>query len=328
VRFPDGGLSSVVYIGEVGQHGFQLRGTGFLIQIERDSGPLYYLVTAQHVIRRMKKPNQFTIYVNNAKGEGRILRNKGIHKWWTHPTDNTVDAAVFPWGLATKNYPYRLFKAEAFLTPELAIARRIGVGDEVYVVGLFRPQSGKTRITPMVRTGHIAMMAHERTATENYGDALMHLIEAFSLKGFSGAPVYVHETVTIPVHPNRPGDPPYLSGVGNFFLLGLLHGILYVPVDKELTGQVIDPNQMWHTGISQVVPADQILDILNQPKLLEYEKMIEKTLKNTPPMETAIEDEEPTNKVKRKNRDVQIPPIGRDKLFNALKKAAQRQKPS
>jgi hypothetical protein len=325
VRFPDPGLKCVIYIGEVLQSRFQLRGTGFLVQVQRQDGPIYYIVTAHHVIRRMKKPNEFVIRLNHSDGKARQLRNKGFYRWWRHPTDDSVDAAVFPWGSGSAGYPFKLFPTERFVTEELATARMIGVGDEIYAVGLFRQRAGISRVTPIVRTGHIAMMASERTPTANYGDAFMHLIEAFSLKGMSGAPVFVHETVSVPIHDPGPDDPPFLCGIGNIFLLGLLHGILPVPVAKELQG-AIDPTQMWHTGISQVVPANQILDILNQPELLEYEKTIRKKLDEVRPVETAIEDDTPISE--RKNRDIPIPPISRKQFLTDLEKATQKRKPS
>jgi Trypsin-like peptidase domain len=328
VRFPDSGLGCVVYIGEAVGGRFQLRGTGFLVQVQRQDRPIYYIVTAHHVIRRMKKPNEFAIRLNDSGGRAKELRNKGFHRWWRHPTDDSVDAAVFPWGVGAAGYPFKLFQAERFVTQEIAASRMIGVGDEIYVVGLFRQRAGVSLITPIVRTGHIAMMANERTPTENYGDAFMHLIEAFSLKGMSGAPVFVHETVSVPIHEPSPHDPPFLCGIGNIYLLGLLHGILPVPVADELKGP-IDPTQMWHTGISQVVPADQILDILNQPELLEYEQVSRKKLDEVRPVETAIEEDDgPISEPKPKNRDIPIPPIARKQFFTDLEKATQRRKPS
>jgi len=256
---------------------------------------MYYIVTAHHVIRRMKRPNEFAIRLNNSKGQAKELRNKGLHRWWRHPIDGSGDAAVFPWGLGAADYPFKLFPAERFVTQEIAAARMIGVGDEIFLVGLFRQRAGISQVTPIVRTGHIAMMANERIQTANYGDAFMHLIEAFSLKGMSGAPIFVHETVSVPIHDPGPDDPPFLCGIGNIYLLGLLHGILPGSVAEELKGlrEPIDSNQMWHTGISQVVPADQILEILNQPELMEYERTIYKKLAEAPPVETAIGDDTP-----------------------------------
>ncbi len=177
-------------------------------------------------------------------------------------------------------------------------------------------------MSPTVRTGHIAMMANERMTTGNYGDAFMHLIEAFSLAGFSGSPVFVHETISIEMpRPHGPDDSPFLCGIGNIYLLGLLHGMLPVRVAEELTGTK-DKEQMWHTGISLVVPADKILEILNQPRLLEYEKII-RNKNEAEPTETVIKDDEPV-KSKRKNRDTPISPISRGKFFSEPTKATKR----
>jgi len=326
VRFPDTGLQCVVYIGEMTDAGFKLRGTGFLVQVERLGGPIYYLVTAHHVIRDMKEPTKFAIRLNRQDGTVGLIQSGGFFRWWRHPDDRSVDAAVYPWGV--RGARYKLFPASRFLTQDVANERMIGIGDEVYIVGLFRKWAGNAKITPTVRTGHIAMMANERMPLGKYGNAFMHLIEAFSLAGFSGSPVFVHETISIemPESPD-PHDSPYLCGVGNIYPLGLLHGHLPVRVAEELTGTK-DKGQMWPTGLSLVVPADRILDILNQPKLLEYEQEMLKKLDETNPVEASLRDDDAPVESERRNRDIPIPPISREKFFGALKKTTRKRKSS
>jgi hypothetical protein len=270
----------------------------------------------------MKEPNRFTIRLNRENGRAGEMRSQGHFNWWTHPDDPSVDAAVYPWG--PRGARFKLFPAERFVTQEIANTRMIGIGDEVYVVGLFRKWSGRTRISPMVRTGHIAMMANERMPTAKYGDAFMHLIEAFSLAGFSGSPVFVHETISIEMPgPHAPDDSPFLCGTGNIYLLGLLHGHLPIRVAEELAGTK-DKSQMWHTGISQVVPANQILEILNQPKLLEYEKEMLTALDEANPVETSLSDDADEPPSTRGNRDIPIPPISRGEFFGALETATRK----
>jgi hypothetical protein len=106
------------------------------------------------------------------------------------------------------------------------------------------------------------------------------------------------------------------------YLLGLVHG--YYPIQEGA--------HVWHTGISMVVPSTKILDILNQPELVEYERWVAglmKNKKNTPdaPVEASIE--EPTNKSKRKSRDKDVsehPDKGRffDDLGKAIRKREKK----
>ncbi len=291
VRFPETGLRCVAYIGaRVGKNGFRHRGTGFLCQVVREDASIhYYLVTAHHVIRDMKPQNRFAIRINHKDGMARQLHSGGALRWWTHPTDTSVDAAVYPWGLGGADYPYMLFSAERFITRDDFMKGIVGVGDETFMVGLFRKWAGKTRITPMVRVGHLAMIAGERMPTANYGEAFMHLIDSFSMAGFSGSPVFIDETVGLPLHDEKRSDTKWLCGTGNTYLLGLVHGILPVRVMDELRGAT-DPDQRWHSGITQVVPASEILEILNQPLLLEYENDMRKKLNELETVETSIAD--------------------------------------
>lgn len=201
----------------------------------------------------------------------------------------------------------------------------IGIGDEVFVVGLLRTHQGKGKITPAVRTGHIAMMAQERIKTEHYGFAKMRLIEAFTLKGFSGSPVYVRETISFPRRTARGSN--FFLALGDIYLLGLLHGIVHVSATEEVTS-IPDLDQRWHAGISMVVPAEQILEIIDQPKLIKYEERIVRMMEKKPKesdstSETAIDAEKGP---KRKNRDIPIPRIGRGKFLDALEKATKRDK--
>ncbi|MGA9884029.1 MAG: hypothetical protein WBQ34_09950 [Candidatus Acidiferrales bacterium] len=289
---------------------------------------MYYLITADHVIRRMRQPNKFAIRINHADGNSRQLQSSGAFEWWRHPTDKSVDAAVYPWGLGSADYPYTLFSAKRFVTPDVAKKQMIGPGDETFMVGLFRKWAGHKRITPMVRTGHIAMMADERMPTANYGDAFMHLIDSFSMAGFSGSPVFVDETVSLPLsNLEQAGDDDarWLCGTGNTFLLGLVHGIMPVRVIEELHDKS-DPNQRWHTGITQVVPANQILEILNQPELLDYEKRMKKKLDEAEAIETAIEDDDGTQMThapKSKAR-IEIPIPTREQFERDLIKATRK----
>jgi len=276
MRFPEAGRRCVVYIGEETDKGFQARGTGFLVEVERANRTLkYYLVTAHHVIRRLPEPSRFSIRINHKSEKSHNLRSFGRWRWWRH-SDRSVDAAVYPWSLDVVEYPHSAFQIDKyFVKPDPTGERGIGVGDPIYMVGLFRTLAGSDKITPMVRSGNIAMMASEPFRTKYYGDALYHWIETFSLKGFSGSPVFARETIGTKLDKKKGNDAQWLRGHGDLYLLGLVHGILPLRVLDELTG-VRDSKQVWHSGITMVVPAHLIMEILNRPELLEYEKHIMK----------------------------------------------------
>jgi hypothetical protein len=325
MRVPDTALKNVVYLGSGdSSSSFHAIGTGFLVDHNRIPGGVSYLVTADHVARKLKP--RFAIRFNDKQGKSHVQQSQKYYRWWRHPTDKSVDAAVFPWGLKGGFSSLPIHRVLTDTTRELT---RIGIGDEIFIVGLFRKWAGRNQMVPIVRHGHIAMIASEPIPTKNYGDALMHLVEAFSLAGMSGSPVLARQTRPIPLVSQNAFEADTGMVLGDIYLLGLVHGIFPTEVAYEVRDA--DPGQVWHSGISMVVPSTKILEILNQPKLIEYEKKVFETVEKekNKPIETAIAEPADGNlhpKLKRKNRDIPIAPISREKFFGHLKKATKRGK--
>lgn len=277
MRVPDSALKSVVYLGSGSSSAnFHAVGTGFLIDHRRIPGSAYYLVTADHVAKKLKP--RFAIQFNDKDGKSHVQQSQKLFAWWRHPTDKTVDAAVFPWGFKGG---FATLPIERFLTDQNLELTRIGIGDEVFIVGLFRKWAGRDHVIPIVRHGHIAMMAGEPIPMKNYGNALMHLVEAFSLAGMSGSPVIARQTMTVPLASQDAFHASVGMVLGDMYLLGLVHGIFPTEVAYEV--QDADPGQVWHSGISLVVPSTKILEILNQPKLVEYERRAAKAVESFKP---------------------------------------------
>jgi hypothetical protein len=92
-----------------------------------------------------------------------------------------------------------------------------------------------------------------------------YLIEARSIGGLSESPAFVYRTV------------PFCTG--NFYLLGLIHG--HRDIAPELKNDLDMPHDLFekvNMGIAIVVPAKKILEVLNQPKILEEIEKLEKKL--------------------------------------------------
>ena len=64
-----------------------------------------------------------------------------------------------------------------FVTNEILSQFSIGIGDEVFVTGLFRGHTGRQRNVPIVRVGNIAAMPEEKVRTSR-GDCLAYLIQS------------------------------------------------------------------------------------------------------------------------------------------------------
>ena len=267
-----------------------------------------YLVTAKHVIDgiRGKGKDQVLMRVNQTRGNA-VWVDTPIDHWIPHPTDSSVDVAVkrtviIP-GLDHNSIPIRGFVNDAIIKEE-----NIGMGDEVFLPGLFANHYGEDRNIPIMRTGNIAAMPEEKVTVDKLGKIDAYLIEARSINGLSGSPVYVHLDA-VRYADNR--MPTAIYGGPGHYLLGLMHG----HYDKNWqTGGRADRVNL---GIAIVVPAAKILEVINQPMIKDADDKDEKEWREKQlPTADSLEDEELTrdgfeNALKRASRKVSEPDAGK-----------------
>jgi hypothetical protein len=253
-------------------------GTGFFITVDDPPGqPLIfnYLVTAKHVADALEGTPAI-LRLNLRGGATGYFRVPPEAKWWRHPdTPDSVDVAVLPWMPPIEVADFTLMQAhEWILTDDIINKRNIGPGDNVYAVGLFSLAKGRARNIPIVRTGHIAMMPKEKIPGIRIGhwsgEAEVYLIEARSIGGLSGSPVFVRGTLNIKFKANPAGEDMLMYGIGHPYLLGLVHGHWAIPVETmndthiKPTGERSEAN----LGLAIVVPASRIMEVLNHPGLI------------------------------------------------------------
>jgi hypothetical protein len=94
-----------------------------------------------------------------------------------------------------------------------------------------------------------------------------YLAEGRSIGGLSGSPVFVRETINVP-SVNAKREPYPLLAQGRMFFLGLMHGHWEVPLGFKSTEQAEAVNM----GISIVVPAKKVLEVIYHPELVEMRK--------------------------------------------------------
>jgi hypothetical protein len=83
---------------------------------------------------------------------------------------------------------YRGWYLGSSATDEVIETEAIGIGDEVFMVGLFRNHLGRDRNEPIIRVGNIAAMPTDPIRSQVYGDMRAILVEARSIGGLSGSP--------------------------------------------------------------------------------------------------------------------------------------------
>jgi hypothetical protein len=288
MRLPEFVRKCVVFIAKPvkqsdGSESVSFLGTGFIISAPVTSVPdgmFLYVVTAQHVANEIGT-DEFFLRINNTAGGATLFRGS-VDRWYVHPDDMKVDVAVMRITLPLTDCDIAHVDVSMFLDDGKINERRIRPGDEVSIIGLFAPAIGRSKNWPIVRTGQIAMMPDEPVMTKR-GLMDAYLVEARSIGGLSGSPVFVRESVVY----NFGAGAKYTSdvpgpatgefvGVGHFWLLGLMHGHWDIQ-PGDITGAA-DPEERKsvNMGIAIVVPAKKIMETINQRELVDERAAVEK----------------------------------------------------
>jgi hypothetical protein len=306
MRIPDQLIKCVAFIARHEDEG-TFGGTGFIVGVKQETRMvLCHLVTAKHVAEAIE-PGEAIFGFNGKDGSPFFLRT-GEQKWFYHPTDpDHVDVAVIPVGSARfDQYDISFLPEENFVDDAVISKYGIGLGDELYTIGLFTKFFGTTHLIPIVRTGNIAMMPRDKVPVEQFGEMEAYLAEGRSIGGLSGSPVFCRSTVNMPMQ-TPDGKRAHLSGLGPLHFLGLMHGHWDLPLkfsDAEKAEAV-------NMGVSIIVPAKKIREVLYHPELVAMRKEYADQLKksNQPTADAAFgksltkkEFEDALKKVSRKTK--------------------------
>lgn len=240
----------------------RLAGTGFFVSIpaEAEHSVFVYLVTARHVIEGIaeKSADGNVLIRMNTRSGGTSLLSAPLANWRFHPTDPRADVAALPFAPGQNEVEYKVLPASMLISADIERRYAIGPGDEVFFPGLFVNHHGQRRNLPIVRIGNIAAMPEEPVSTIKYGEIDAYLVEARSIGGLSGSPVFVHLVL------GRGGAIDLSSP--SFYLLGLMHGHYNSPI-TELDLSLDDGGRAdgVNMGIAIVIPANRIRDLIDHP---------------------------------------------------------------
>jgi hypothetical protein len=258
---------------------FLPRATGFVVEIEEHQHRWIYAVTAEHVISGLLT-NQHDVWLRiNTKSGTPVEVKCEPSDWWFHPDNESAatDVAVAPLDIDQDIdlNPIPVFGPRSVAATSEAIGNiRIGVGDEVAITGLFRSHHGKNKNVPITRIGNLAMMNEERVKTKYCGYVEAYLVEARSIGGLSGSPVFVH----LPAIRTIDGKTAIHreQKVFQLYLLGLMHG--HFDIDNLNADVVLedekDSTSGIHSGIGVVIPVEKITETIMQQDLVKIRKEI------------------------------------------------------
>jgi hypothetical protein len=269
------------------------RGTGFVVSVPSTTLSVrhHVVVTAKHVADQLALGGDWIFRLATKEGDGFAdIRSNQDHKWYFHHAEKeTVDVAVSPI-LLPQGIHYGAIRVECFLTDDQIKEQIVGPGDEVFTVGLFTKIKPHLKNRPIVRTGNVALIPEpgERVSGVNFRDhtspAEVYLIEARSIGGLSGSPVFVRSTVrlTAPVTRNGMTRPEVCRLPGDSFLFGLARSHWDIlPEDRDDPNprgpDTANPNAV-NMGIAVVMPAKKIRDIIYCQELVEHRRRIDERL--------------------------------------------------
>jgi len=288
MRIPDEITKCVCFLCVQDNGAYRYGGTAMILTVkEGATDELWwtYLVTARHCVERAKnRYGDLYARFNLIDGTSRQVK---LEDRWIFPDDESVDIAILPifiaGGVEHGNVSNLMFANDYQVE-----ALNIGIGDDLFIVGLFSQREGTQRNIPIVRSGIIASMPEEPLQDANTGNPYhAYLIEARSIGGLSGSPVFVaidtHDSVT--QARRTPND------AALFLLLGFIrsHWDLKTTTVMDF---LEDADSKLNMGIAVVTPIQEVMKVISGEELTKQRKDIRKEYlkKKAPTDDTAFED--------------------------------------
>ena len=264
--------------------GFVPQGTAFFVMTHSrpDNSGFLHLVTAQHVIRDIQAKSEIVALRINDKSGKYFMGWIPLEQWHYHPdAARYVDVAVAPCQFPSEaNADWSCIGLpEQFATDEVLTKYSIGPGDDVFLTGYFSSFPGERKNIPIVRMGNIAAMPDEPLTTRGGVPMNGYLIEARSIGGLSGSPVFVQ------MAPWRIVDGTVSQFTGmTHYLLGLVHGHYDVAANSpaEQAKKDTEKAERINVGIGVVVPVKDIWETIMQPELEEGRQKKLKEMDDSP----------------------------------------------
>ena len=255
-------------------------------------GTQHYAVTNWHVACQ---EGASVIRLNTVDG-GTDIIDLGPEDW--HFLPGKYDVAATALTLDPNLHSASAVSSQAFYLPgppEWGRDHIVGVGDDVFMIGLFVDHDGVTTNVPSARFGHVSMLPNPKaTIIQETGyNGESWVIDMHSRTGFSGSPVYVYRTPWDDLDSAFFGREIEVSGVrpsfgdrykGRVHFAPTLFAVLGIhwgqfperwelkeksKLKKEARGGLIVDGAYVEamSGMTCVIPALNILEVLDMPIL-------------------------------------------------------------
>jgi hypothetical protein len=252
-RVPDEYLRCVVYLYSSipsADAGEKIGGTGFIARLTENGVDFDYVVTNKHVFRK----GSSTVRFNTAEGIHEAVECD--ERNWFEAQKADLAIYLFP-ADTDRRFEFRPILTFEFITKEIIAKYDMGIGDEVFFAGRFINAEGKDKNRPSLRFGTIA-----QTDTDIIDGEESYLVEARSIPGYSGAPVffYVEGNASRGIHKHltfAEPEGPWLLGID------WSHINDYVDA-KDSTGATLPFQVLSNSGMMGVVPVWQLDALLNR----------------------------------------------------------------
>lgn len=287
---------------EDARRGENAGGTGFFFSIvPRDiPGHYYYAVTNWHNI--FSGAGAPVIRVNTKDGGADIFDLDHLD-WAFKPGWHDLAVADITLDLDKHNVSFAT--SDEIVTLAGLKNMDIGLGSDVFMVGRFMDHDGGLTNVPSVRFGNVAVMPQNIKQPTGAADLPSFILDLHSRTGFSGSPVYVFYSQT----KTRQGgtlqlvhDSPMvrLLGVhwGQFperWEIGKEHRVKVRQKESgSTTGEpAVAEFVKGFSGMTLVVPAEAILELLDMPKLRETRDAVIAEARMAHQNDPVAESEEP-----------------------------------
>jgi hypothetical protein len=274
-------------------------GTGFVVAIRSEVAHGYnflYFVTAKHVLKDhlLMEPTEPGSYASKARHGKRpivlMVNNKDGNRkrlemirdtWYFHPSDPTADVAIHPIEWISIEHDFIPIHSSLLVAKEGMRQLDIGIGDDIYMPGLFASIEGLPNVHPILRHGTIAMLPTKQIQLgADFVD--VYLMEARSISGISGSPVFVRPTVSI----KQCKKSLWLDGLARFHrVLGMAWRHWDIPpADINSYHPRSVKKDGVNMGIAVITPAYKILETIERSELKRDREVFDAALvRNLPP---------------------------------------------